>query len=182
MPVKPGFSVEAALIACAAGDKAALRALYEAEAPQMLGVATRILKRRSVAEEVLHDAFLKIWEAAPRFDGKTGHGRAWIYTILRNHALNVLRGEARLDLIADYDSMALESVEDSPETIMARLSDEGALKRCLETLDDARRKIILLAFTEGLSHGEIAERLKTPLGTVKSWLRRSLLSLRACMG
>lgn len=171
---------EAALRACAAGDRLALRALYEQEAPQMLGVAIRILRRRALAEEVLQDAFLAIWNNAMRFE--SGNARGWMYTILRNRALNVLRGEARTDLIEDFDQLEQPSADETPEEIMSRLSDESALKRCLALLDAARRKIVVLAYTEGLSHGEIAARLGVPLGTIKSWLRRSLLSLKACMG
>jgi RNA polymerase sigma-70 factor (ECF subfamily) len=84
--------------------------------------------------------------------------------------------------VEDFEPLGLETPGESAEDMMGRLSDESALKRCLEGLEDARRTIILLAFTEGLSHGEIAARLGTPLGTVKSWVRRSLLSLKECMG
>lgn len=175
-------SIEKAIAACAGGDRLALRAIYEAEGSRMLGIAQRMLKRRSVAEDVLQDTFLKLWEQAARFDGRIGGGRAWLYTLLRNRALNVLRGEARLDLIEDYEPFGLTSDEDSAEERLARISDESALRRCLEGLDSARRKLIVMAFTEGLSHGELAARLGTPLGTIKSWLRRSLLSLRECMG
>lgn len=171
---------EAALLACAGGDRLALRALYEQEAAQMLGVAIRMLKRRALAEEVLQDAFLAIWNNAGRY--QSGNARGWIYAILRNRALNVLRGEARTELIEDYDHLDQPSDDETPEDIMGRLSDESALKRCLKLLDAARQKIVILAYTEGLSHGEIAAKLGVPLGTVKSWLRRSLLSLRECMG
>jgi RNA polymerase sigma-70 factor (ECF subfamily) len=174
--------IEELIAACAAGDHAALRAIYDREAGSMLAVAQRIVKRRDLAEEVVHDAFLRIWAAAGRFNGAAGLGRAWIYTILRNRALSVLRGESRHELTDDFESFALESPEASPEELMTRLSDDHALKRCLAMLDRARQHILLLAYTEGLSHGEIANRLNLPLGTVKSWVRRSLLSLRECMG
>jgi RNA polymerase sigma-70 factor (ECF subfamily) len=178
----PYGTIEKAIAACGRGDRLALRAIYEAEGPKLLGVALRMLKRRAIAEEVVQDAFLKAWEAAPRFDGTAGQGRGWLVTILRNRALNVLRGEARLDLIEDYEPLALASEEDNAEVIIARLSDESALRRCLQRLDETRRRLIVLAYTEGLSHGEIAARLGAPLGSVKSWIRRSLLSLKECMG
>ena len=175
-------TIEAAIAACGRGDRLALRAIYDSESRQMLGVALRMLKRRAVAEEVVQDTFLKIWEAAHRFDGTNGQGRGWLYAILRNRALNVLRGEARLDLIEDYEPFALESTEENAEAAITRLSDESALKQCLDRLDETRRRLIVLAYTEGLSHGEIAAKLGAPLGSVKSWIRRSLLSLRECMG
>ncbi len=175
-------SLEAAILACAKGDRVALRAIYEAESARLLGIAFRMLKRRAAAEDVLQDTFLTLWEQAHRFDGRPGYGRAWLSTLLRNRTLNVLRGEARLELVEDFEPLGLEMPGESAEDAMTRLSEESALKRCLEGLEEARRKIILLAFTEGLSHGEIAARLGTPLGTVKSWVRRSLLTLKECMG
>lgn len=182
MDARAGIDVETAIAACAAGDRSALRALYDREAAQMLGVALRILKRRALAEDAVQDAFLRIWSAAASFDGTAGQGRGWIYAILRNRALNMLRGEARVDLVDDVEPLGLEDPQESPEAMVARMSDASALKRCLETLDAARRRVILLAYTDGLSQGEIAGRLGLPLGTVKAWTRRSLLALRECMG
>jgi RNA polymerase sigma-70 factor (ECF subfamily) len=175
-------SIENAIRAVASGDRLALRAIYDAEGARLNGIAFRMLKRRAAAEDVVQDTFLKLWEAAGSFDGRAGYGRAWLTTMLRNRTLNVLRGEARTDLVDDFEPLGFESDGESAEDRLARLSDESALKRCLEGLDAARRRLIVLAFTEGLSHGEIAAKLGTPLGTVKSWLRRSLLSLRECMG
>lgn len=172
--------VETLLKRIAGGDRNALRQLYEREAPKLLGVAMRLVKRRAVAEEVVHDAFLKVWDNAKRYE--TGNARGWIITIVRNRALNVLRGEVRLDLTDDFSGFERESDDESPEDRLGRLSDESALKRCLDLLDATRRKIIVLAYTEGLSHGEIAAKLDVPLGTIKSWIRRSLLSLKECMG
>ena len=177
-----GLSVEQMIARCAAGDHDALRQLYDAEAPRMLGVAMRLLKRRALAEDVVHDTFLRIWKAAVGFDGRTGQGRSWIYTILRNRALNILRGETRVDLVEDFEPFGLEAPDASPEEVISRLSDASALKRCLQVLDEMRQHIIVLAYTEGLSHGDIAARLGLPLGTIKSWLRRSLQSLKECLG
>ncbi len=187
-PLAPPISVarergglDEALRGCAAGDRAALRAIYDLEAPRMLGVALRLLRRRPLAEEAVHDTFVQVWQRASTFDAARGHARTWLYAVLRNRALNILRGESRTDLVEDFEPMGLVSDDESPETIALRLSDTGALKRCLERLDPARRQAILLAYVHGLSHGEIAGRLGVPLGTMKSWIRRSLLSLRECM-
>jgi RNA polymerase sigma-70 factor (ECF subfamily) len=166
---------------CAAGDHAALRAIYDAEAPRMLGVALRLLRRRALAEEAVHDTFVQVWQRAASFDPTRGEARTWLYAVLRNRALNILRGETRTDLVEDFEPMALVSADESPETLVLRLSDAGALKRCLERLEPARKQAILLAYVHGLSHGELAGRLGVPLGTMKSWIRRSLLSLRECM-
>jgi RNA polymerase sigma factor (sigma-70 family) len=170
-----------ALGACAAGDRAALRVIYDALSPQMLGVAIRLLRRRDLAEEALHDSFVRIWQNASSFDPARGEPRSWIFAILRHRALNILRGEARTDLVDDFEPFGLVSDDADPESLVSGLSDAGALKRCLERLDPARRNVIVLAYVNGLSHGELAGKLGVPLGTVKSWIRRSLSSLRECL-
>ncbi len=174
-------SLNEALRRCASGDRAALQTIYDAEAPRMLGVALRLLRRRSLAEEAMHDAFLQIWQRAGSFDPARGEARTWIYAVLRNRALNILRGETRTDLVENFEPMGLASEDESPEAITMRLSDTSALKRCLELLDPPRRQAILLAYVHGLSHGELAGRLGVPLGTMKSRIRRSLLALQECM-
>jgi len=166
---------------CAAGDRAALRRIYDAEGPRMLGVALRILRRRQLAEEAVHDAFVQVWQRAESFDPARGAAKTWLYALVRHRALNILRGEARTDLVADFEPMGLASEEESPESVMARLSEAGALRRCLERLEPARRRAVVLAYMHGLSHGELAARVGVPLGTMKSWLRRSLLALRECL-
>ncbi len=174
-------SLDEALRRCAAGDKAALRAIYDLEAPRMLGVAIRLLRRRALAEEAVHDTFVQVWQRASTFDASRGDARSWLYAVLRNRALNILRGETRTDLVEDFEPMGLVSDDESPEALTLRLSDAGALKRCLERLEPTRKQAILLAYVHGLSHGELAGRLGVPLGTMKSWIRRSLLVLRECM-
>lgn len=175
-------SCEEDLAACASGDKFALRRIYDRECPRMLGVAQRILKRRALAEEAVQDSFVLIWRHAARFDQARGSALTWIYAILRNRSISILRDEQRL--VSDGEPVSIEqaSEDDSPEAVMAKLSDARALQSCLETLPSERRSMVLLAFVQGLSHGEIAGKLSMPLGTVKTWIRRSLLSLRECLG
>ena len=173
--------LEEALRRCAARDPTGLRTIYDAEAPRMLGVATRLLRRRPLAEEAVHDAFLQVWQHASSFDATRGNARTWLYAVLRNRALNILRGESRTELTEDFESMGLVSEGESPEAIVLRLSDTNALKRCLEELEPVQRQAIVLAYAHGLSHGELAGRFRVPLGTMKSWLRRSLAALRECM-
>ena len=166
---------------CATGDKSALRVIYDREAPCMIGVAMRILHRRDLAEEAVHDAFMRIWQHARTFDPARGGARTWIYSILRHRALNILRGEARTDLVDDFEPLDMASDEESPEAIVSRLSDAKSLKRCLDLLEPVRRNAIVLAYVNGLTHGEIAGKLGVPLGTAKAWIRRSLLALSECL-
>lgn len=171
----------AALDGCARGDRSGLRRLYEQLAPQMIGVALRLLRRRDLAEEVVQDTFLRIWEKAGTFDPARGEPATWMFAILRHRALNVLRGEGRTELVDDFEPMGLESGEADAEHVVIALSENAALRRCLERLEPLRRNAIVLAYARGLSHGELAGRLGIPLGTAKSWIRRGLLSLRQCL-
>lgn len=175
------FDLEKALAACAAGDKSALNGIYSTEGGRMLGVALRILKRRSLAEDAVQDAFVLIWKNAAKFDPAKGSGTTWIYTVLRNRSLTILRDEARSE--PTELPLGEEVVDDAetPEETIARLSDAEALKHCLAKLEPKRRMAIALAYVHGLSHGELAGKLGIPLGTIKSWLRRSLLTLRECL-
>lgn len=171
-----------ALIACARGDSSALRQLYEREAPRMIGVAMRLLRRRALAEEAVQDAFVLIFRNATSFDPARGQAMPWIYTILRNRCISILRSEARLETRAEPVGEEMASEEDDPETILSKLSDARALKHCLERLEPEKRELVLMAFVKGLTHGELAGQLGMPLGTIKSWIRRSLMTLKECLG
>jgi len=171
--------VAAALARCAAGDRTALRVIYDAEAPRMAGVARRMLRRQDLAEEAVQDAFMRVWRAAATFDPKKGAARSWLYAILRNCALTILRDEGRF---ATTDEDPAEEAAPMTESALARLPETSALRRCLERLDSQRRAVVVLSYVHGLSHGELAGKLGVPLGTVKSWVRRSLISLQECMG
>lgn len=173
----------AALAACAAGDRSGLSRIFDHEAGRLVTVAQRIVRRRDLAEEVVQEAFLRIWTHAHQYSPERGSARGWIYAIVRNRALNLLRDGKREDLVAED---RLETLQDSEqlEQIMAawhRLDRNSRLKECLGRLDETKRRGILMAYVGGYTHGEIAGRLSLPLGTAKSWIRRGLLSLRECM-
>ncbi len=176
-----GPDIDAALIACARGDEHALRRIYDAEAARMTGVAMRLLKRRALAEEAVHDAFMLIWRHAAKFDAARGSGLTWVYAILRNRSLSILRSEKRTELSDEPLGEEIASEDDSPEMVMSKLSDAKALKNCLERLPVERRSLVLMAFVQGLTHGELAGKLNMPIGTVKSWIRRSLMTLKECL-
>jgi RNA polymerase sigma-70 factor, ECF subfamily len=158
-----------------------LHTLYEQEAAAMIGIAQRIVKRREVAEEIVHDAFVQIWRHAARYDPALGAGRAWIYAIVRNRAINAIRDTRREETAPEEEIAAAIDVGNDGAKAFDRLAEGSALKRCLEQLDPRRRAGVLLAYVEGLSHGEIAAKLGVPLGTAKSWITRSLAQLRECL-
>ena len=120
--------LSAALARCAAGDRTALRVIYDSEAPRMVGIARRILFRQDLAEEAVHDAFIRIWRGAAGFDPRRGSARGWLYAVVRNRALSIHRDEHR------YDT-SNENVEDVDcETTLSRMPETSALRRCLEQI------------------------------------------------
>ncbi|MGR3889859.1 sigma-70 family RNA polymerase sigma factor [Pseudomonas sp. 1152_12] len=170
------FDYEACLGACARGDQRALRRLYEHDSSRLLGVAMRIARDKALAEDIVHDAFIKIWRGAGSFDPSRGSARGWVFSVTRHLALNGVRNlhrEVALDEAHEYVAVADNSVEFSARS--------GQIQHCLEQLDPARRRCVLHAYVDGYSHSEIAQKLDTPLGTVKAWIKRSLAALRECM-
>ncbi|CAN7524105.1 sigma-70 family RNA polymerase sigma factor [Pseudorhodoferax sp. LjRoot39] len=177
MPLQPtDFDYESTVEACARGDAAALQALYTRESRWLLGVAQRIVRDRDAAHDVLQDAFVQIWQRAATFDRTLGSARGWVYTVVRHKALDESR-RAQRELPAG-DLLEQLGAQAAPE---AAATDADALSRCLDALDAPKRDCIVSAFVEGLTHEQIAARLAAPLGSVKSWIRRGLLSLRNCL-
>jgi RNA polymerase sigma-70 factor (ECF subfamily) len=179
--VPPSIDEAALLLRVARGDRSALAALFEANAGKLLGVALRIVRRRDLAEEVIQDSFVAIWQSAARFDPQRGSARGWLVTIVRNRALNLVRDSARVDLL---DPDALAEIGDRSAAAMTAyrdLPDNHALRRCLGLLDERKREAILLAYVVGMSHGEVAGQLGAPLGTVKAWIRRGTVALQECL-
>ena len=170
------FDYEACLLACARGDQQALRRLYEQESSHLLGVALRIARDRALAEDIVHDAFIKIWRGADSFDPSRGSARGWVFSVTRHLALDVVRSAGRdVPLDDQYEPLA------EPAQSIEFAARSGQIHQCLERLDPTRRTCILHAYVDGYSHSEIAQKLSTPLGTVKAWIKRSLAALRECM-
>ena len=179
------FDYAAALAACARGEREALHRIYQYESRRLLGVALRIVRDRAIAEDVLHDAFMNVWTKAASFDATRGSGRGWLHTLVRNQALSIVRTSGR-EVSADEEAMeAIEAEAMANASPMAEAfeiaADIGRLDECLHRLDVAKRNSIMLAYLDGCSHSEIAKRLNAPLGSVKAWIKRGLLSLRECM-
>lgn len=172
---------EALMVRIGQGDRAALAILFEAQAGRMKAIARRIVRRDDLAEEAVQDAFLAVWQKARLYDPARGAAVAWITTITRNRALNMLRDGGRLET---HDEESLAELGDREADAMAafdRLAERDALRGCLATLDMTKRKAILLCYVVGMSHGETAATLKAPLGTVKAWIRRGMIALQECL-
>lgn len=181
MAAPESFDYEAAVQACARGERYALRALYQREARWLLGVAQRIVRDPQQAEDVLQDAFIQLWQHASTFDATLGSARGWVYTIVRHRALKALRDSGREQTMDPQDLAELADNQQQSAEGEPRALDSDSLERCLQRLDEARRACVVHAFVDGLTHEQIARRLNTPLGTVKSWIRRSLASLKECL-
>jgi RNA polymerase sigma-70 factor (ECF subfamily) len=174
-------SREALLRACASGDQAALQGLYTETASKLFGLALRIIGKRELAEEILQDCFVSVWRSAHTFDPGRGTAMAWLARIVRNRCIDVLRQRGR---DAPLDHASIEDCEDplsSPADLAALSHDARRLHDCLGELEENPRKIIGLVYYEGMTYKEAAAHVGEPLGTVKSWVRRSLIRLRGCM-
>lgn len=164
---------------CAGQDHAALRQLYDRQSARLYGIALRLTRQSAMAADVVHDAFIAIWQRAASFDPKRGSASAWLGSVVRHRAIDLIRRADR-EVLSD----TLPEAADSDPDPLARLvesDDAAALHRCLDTLEPDRRSLIRLAFVEGLSHSELASRLALPLGTVKSSIRRALTALKRCL-
>ena len=174
------FDYEAAVEGCARGERQALRSIYEREARWLLAVAQRIVRDREAARDVVQDAFLQIWQRASSFRRDLGSGRGWIYTLVRHRALDVARTAGRETAAGDDIDTLADAVASRHQDAEPAIDTES-LSHCLDALDASKRNCIVLAFVEGYTQDQIARRLETPVGTVKSWIRRGLLSLKECL-
>lgn len=164
----------------AGGDEQALAALYDRMSALAYGLALRVLGSADAAEDVVQDAFLRIWHRADRYDAGRGAARPWVLRVVRNVAIDRLRTrEARTRAETRSQSeTALAPVQELPDEIAARSERSRTLRRALEELPLEQQRALEIAYFEGLSHSEIAEREKMPLGTVKTRIRDGVLRLR----
>lgn len=170
----------------ALADEAALKQLYELSSSKLYGVAVRVVGNRSWAEDVLQEAFLTIWRIAGDYRASLSPPMAWMCLIVRSRGLDFLRRRTseRADQAVELDDALSDTMEgDSPNPMDTALAGEQAraLHQCLSQLGNRQREVVSLAYLRDLSHGELAEQLKLPLGTVKTWIRRGLEQLRGCM-
>jgi len=165
--------------AVAGGDQAALRALYHATAPKLLGIVLRILRDRGAAEDTLQEVFVRIWQRAGSYESRAGAPLVWLVAIARNGAIDRLRQEkaARLTQVEEGWLERLPDLGDGEGDLARR----DALAHCLGTVEVPQRECLVLAYCEGWSREELAARFGCPVNTVKTWLRRGLISLRGCL-
>ena len=172
----------AALARVAGGDRAALQIVYRDTSAKLFGVCLRILNDRSEAEDVLQDVYVTVWRKAASFDPGRASPITWMVAIARNRAIDRLRASAvsrrmepieAADAVSDPAPAAVERVELAQQ--------HQRLAGCLEELEARHSAAIRAAFLDGATYEELAARMSVPLGTMKSWIRRGLLKLRACL-
>lgn len=174
--------VASLLARVAAGERAAFEALYRATSGMLFAICLRVLPDRGEAEEALQDAFLAIWNKAIQFDPARASPSAWLGTIARNRAIDRLRSNPSRSNTVSIDlaeSVADEGMSTSDSAQAA--TDRVRLDDCMRQLDERRRKLIRTAFFDAATYEELARRAQAPLGSVKSWIRRGLMQLRACL-
>ena len=167
-------------------DTAAMRALYDATSSKLYAVAMRVVSNTTHAEDVLQDAYLNIWRIAGDYKASLSPPMAWMGVVVRSRALDFLRKRSSEKSLAaaDIDDTIGETLQgDSPDPMDASDASEQAtaLHQCLGKIDAQPRQVLTMAYFKDLSHSELADQFKLPLGTVKTWIRRSLEQLRTCM-
>jgi RNA polymerase sigma-70 factor (ECF subfamily) len=176
------FQLAAALARVAAGDRRALRVVYQDTAAKLFGLCLRILKDRSEAEDVLQEVYVTVWRRAATFDPAMASPITWLATIARNRAIDRLRASAMSRRIEPIE--AAEAVGDPAPTavdVVESKQQRARLDHCLDTLEPHQSAAIRAAFFDGATYDDLADRMSVPLGTMKSWIRRGLLKLRACL-
>jgi RNA polymerase sigma-70 factor (ECF subfamily) len=172
-------------------DRAAFATLYEQTSAHLLGVVLRIHRDRAQAEDILQEVYVNVWRAAQSFDAAQSQPLTWLTSIARNRAIDSLRrSQTQPKTVTGFsnpdeeDSDVYDSVASDapgPLDLLSRASDARALAGCMAGLSAQQRQSVALAFFDGLSHAEVAESMRQPLGTVKSWVRRALMSLKSCL-
>ncbi len=165
----------------ALGDREAFAQLYRSTSPRLLGVCVRMLTDRREAEEVLQEAYVTVWQRSKTFDPARASAMSWLLALARNKAIDRLRQHRDAATDVDFEMEGLADEDPTPAARAEYSQEYRRLEQCMDQLEPPQRQSIQAAFFSGLTYNALAERAKVPLGTMKSWIRRSLLQLRACL-
>ena len=160
-------------------DSAALREVYRRTSAKLLGVCLRILNDRDEAEDVLQEVYITVWNKADRFDAGRASPITWLVSMARNRSIDRLRARRPT---ADIGTAA-QIPDPQPSALIGleAAADRVRLEHCLDQLDEHHASAVRTAFYQGVTYEALATRLGVPVGTMKTWIRRSLLSLRVCL-
>lgn len=163
------------------GDQQAFAELYRLTSGKLHGVCLRMLHDRSVAEQILQEIYIKIWQRADRYDAARAGAMTWLTTIARNKTIDHLRKHR--EVLFDDPERIDETVDDAASPVDEAQASEAhrRLRHCLDGLENKYRGLVREAFFTGATYNQLSERQNVPLGTMKSWIRRSLIKLRTCL-
>ncbi|MBB1060138.1 sigma-70 family RNA polymerase sigma factor [Marilutibacter spongiae] len=174
--------LRALLARVAEGDALAFDALYRDASPRLMGVCLHLLADRAEAEDVLQDVFVTVWNKAAQFDPRKAGAMTWMATVARNRSIDRLRARPAAQRLAPIDlAEALADEGPTPAASAASAQDGRRLDACIDELEPRRQRLVRIAFFEGATYEELSQRVGSPLGSIKSWIRRSLQQLRACL-
>ena len=161
-------------------DRQAFDLLYQHTSAKLFGVTLRLLKDRSEAEDALQEVYVKIWQRADRYGISKASAMSWLIAIARNHSIDRLR--ARKQAFASIDDKPdIADDAPTPEDRAMASAMRARINACLEQLDAKKADAVRGAYLDGYAYQDLADRLETPLNTIRTWLRRSLLKLRDCL-
>lgn len=174
--------LERLLAACALNDRKAFSQLYSITSAKLYGVVLRILIREDLAQDCLQEAYIKVWNNAGNYRSHLAAPLTWMSAIARNQALDLLRKRKR-EITESDDKGFPEQIDANPLPLdgLSQSDDGRRLEKCLQALKEQQRQVMVLAYFKGLTHDELAAYTETPLGTIKTWIRRGLDQLRRCL-
>lgn len=173
-------TIEYMISRAALGDRKAFADLYDATSAKLLGVCLRVLKDKASAEDALQETFMKIWRYADRYSSNGMSPMTWLITIARNTSIDKLRSRKDTDDLSDVEGKMAASGP-TPEQSAIAGSEVNRIMGCMGQLEDDKRAAVRGAYLEGLSYADLAAKFDVPLNTMRTWLRRSLASLRECL-
>ncbi|MEL7188893.1 MAG: sigma-70 family RNA polymerase sigma factor [Pseudomonadota bacterium] len=175
-------ALRAAMARLADGDSAALEEIYQATRVKLFGICLRILGDRKEAEDALQDVYVNLWQRADRYDPERASPISWLATFARNRAIDRLRtGKVRGGAVPVEEAAPLPDDAPLADALLVDAEQSAQIHTCIQTLDEKAQTYIRAAFFDGNTYAELAEKADVPLGTMKSWIRRGLMKLRACL-
>ena len=174
-------NIVALLARVASKDAAAFEQVYDATSAKLYGIILRILNRRDLADEVLQEVYVKIWERAADFDPARSSPITWMATIARNRALDEIRRRVPVSIEEAPEALNVASNDAPPLQALELSQDVKRLNACLDKLEPQRKQLVIEAYLQGATREELSQRFGHPVATIKTWLHRSLAQLKACL-
>ena len=174
--------IEEMIARMALGDRGALSSLYAATSAKLFGITLRVLEDRQEAEDALQETFVKLWHNAGRYRSNGLSPMTWLITVARNQAIDRLRARRSRRSASIEEADEIADAGDTPEEAAVASSTRGRIGHCLGTLEPDRAEAIRRCYLQGEAYADLAQRYDVPLNTMRTWLRRSLLKLRECLG